>query len=113
MKYVVLIVVNEAGQQITGADHEAWMSEIRAWYEKGDAAGKFADTGHELAAPDTAKTIRASGVFDGPFMEAKEILGGYFVVEADTIDEAIDFAQGWPGIDRGRITLEVRPIASH
>jgi hypothetical protein len=113
MKYVVLIVENEAGQRITGADREAWMSEIAAWYEKGDAAGKFVDSGHELARPDTAKTIRSTGVFDGPFMEAKEILGGYFVLEADTIDEAVEFARGWPGVDSGRITLEVRPVAVH
>jgi hypothetical protein len=113
MKYVVLIVVNEAGQRITGADRESWMSEIGAWYEKGVASGTIVDSGHELGPPDTAKTIRASGVFDGPFMEAKEILGGYLVVEADTIDEAVDFSRGWPGVDRGYITLEVRPIASH
>ncbi|HEV8558538.1 MAG TPA: YciI family protein [Actinophytocola sp.] len=113
MKYVVLIVQTEAGQRLTGTDREALYSEIVAWYEKASATDTMIDSGYELAGPDTAKTIQSNGVFDGPFMEAKEILGGYYVLETDTIEEAVEFSQSWPGIDRGYITLEVRPVASH
>ena len=73
-------------------------------------AGKLADAGNQLAPPATAKTVRASGVTDGPFMETKEVLGGYSLLETDTIDEAVEIAKTWPGVDRGWMTIEVRPI---
>ena len=38
------------------------------------------------------------------------MLGGYSVIEADSIDEAVDVAKTWPGVDRGWITVEVRPV---
>ena len=109
MKYVLLIMDTEAGLQVSGSEREGWMAEVGAWYEKMGASGKLADGGHQLARPDQARTIRATGVFDGPFMEVKEVLGGYSVLEADTIDEAVELARSWPGIDRGYITVEVRP----
>ena len=37
---------------------------------------------------------------DGPFIETKEVLGGYSVIEADTIDEAVEIAKTWPGVDK-------------
>ena len=113
MKYVVLIAQTDAGQRLAGTDRESLYSEIVAWYEKAAATDTMIDSGHELAGPDQAKTLRSNGVFDGPFMEAKEILGGYYVLETDTIEEAVEFSQSWPGVDRGYITLEVRPVASH
>ena len=50
------------------------MAEIGAWYEKYGAAGVLADPGHQLDFPHTAKTVRAGGVTDGPYIEAKEVL---------------------------------------
>jgi hypothetical protein len=88
MKYLMLGMITEAGQQLRGADLEAWMTEIGAWYEKHGSSGKLADAGHQLDWPEKAKTVRASGVTDGPFMEAKEVLGGYSLLETATIDEA-------------------------
>jgi hypothetical protein len=49
-------------------------------------------------------------VTDGPFMEAKEVLGGYSLLETGTIDEAVEIARTWPGIDSGWIVMEVRPV---
>jgi hypothetical protein len=43
-------------------------------------------------------------------MEAKEVLGGYSLVETGTLDEAVELAKTWPGVDRGWITMEVRPV---
>jgi hypothetical protein len=86
------------------------MAEIGAWYEKQGGAGALADPGHQLDGPNTARTIRASGVTDGPFMEAKEVLGGYSLLETAGIDEAVEIAKTWPGVDRGWITMEVWPV---
>jgi len=43
-------------------------------------------------------------------MEAKEVLGGYSALQTSTIDEAVEIARTWPGVDRGWITIEVRPV---
>jgi hypothetical protein len=43
-------------------------------------------------------------------MEAKEVLGGYSLLETASIDEAVDIAKTWPGVDNGWITLEIRPV---
>ena len=108
MKYLILGYVSETGRQLPGPDLEAWMQEIGAWYEKWGSAGKLRDVGSQLTGG--AKTIRLDSVIDGPFMESKEVLGGYSVLEADSMDEAVEMAKSWPGIDRGMITMEVWPI---
>src|SRR6516162_1213109 len=111
VKYVILLLDTEAARSMTEAEGQAWYAEIGAWYEKGGGgSGKLAEAGNQLAPPATAKTVRASGVTDGPFMETKEALGGYSVLETDTIEEAVEIAKTWPGVDRGWMTVEVRPI---
>ena len=104
MKYVILLLDTEAARSMSEAEGQAW-------YEKGGGgSGKLVEGGHQLTPPATAKTVRASGVTDGPFMETKEALGGYSVLETDTIEEAVEIARTWPGVDRGWMTVEVRPI---
>ncbi len=62
----------------------------------------------------TAKTVRVRAgktrIVDGPFAETKEVLAGYNLVEADSLDEAVQMAQEFPWIRYG--SIEVRPIAS-
>jgi hypothetical protein len=110
MKYVMLILDTEAAGKLTDEQRQAWGSEIMAWYEKIGSSGKMPDGGAQLQPPNTARTVRASGVTDGPFMETKEVLGGYSVLETDTFDEAVEIARTWPGVDRGLVTLELRPV---
>jgi hypothetical protein len=110
MKYLLLGLITEAGQRLGGPDLETWMAEIGAWYDKHGGSGQLADPGYQLAMPATAKTVRASGVTDGPFMESKEILGGYSLLETETIEDAVELARTWPGVDKGWITMEVRPV---
>ena len=109
MKYVMLILNTEKAGTLSQEEYQAWSSEVMAWYEKTGASGKMPDGGAQLQDVDTAKTIRAGGVTDGPFMETKEVLGGYSVLETDTYDEAVEIARSWPGVDRGLITIELRP----
>ena len=69
--------------------------------------------GDALQGPDTAHTLRVRDgeriVADGPFQETKEIVGGYYVVDCDTLDQAIDAAARIPSARFGAI--EVRPVA--
>jgi hypothetical protein len=66
--------------------------------------------GLELADPSTATTVRVRGgkmlTTDGPFIETKEALGGYFILEADDLDAAIELAGRIPTAQ----AVEVRPI---
>jgi hypothetical protein len=68
--------------------------------------------GEELQRQSTAVSVkRVNGsmkVFDGPFIEAKESVGGFALIEVEDLDKAIAIAKSWPGGD-----VEVRPIVDH
>jgi hypothetical protein len=49
-------------------------------------------------------------VTDGPYIEAKEVLAGYSLLEAASLDEAVQIARTWPGVDAGWVVMEVRPV---
>jgi len=110
MKYVMLIFNTPATGELGPEEYQAWSQEIFAWYEKVSASGKMPDGGAQLQGAETARTVRAGGVTDGPFMETKEVLGGYSVLETETYDEAVDISKTWPGVERGLITIELRPV---
>ena len=109
MKYVLLILDTPAEPAPGTPEYNAWYAEVGAWYEKWGATGKL-EAGHQLQGAGTAKTVRGSSVTDGPYIETKEALGGYSVIDADSADEAVDIAKTWPGVDRGWMTIEVRPV---
>ncbi|MBO0833221.1 MAG: hypothetical protein J2P29_14755 [Actinobacteria bacterium] len=110
MKYVMLIFDTEASSRLTPEERQAWNSEVYAWYEKQSATGAMPDSGAQLQGPETAKTVRRGSVTDGPFMETKEVLGGYSVLDTESFDEAVEISKTWPGVDRGLITIELRPV---
>jgi hypothetical protein len=111
MKYVMLILNNvDSVAAMTADEQQAWSTEIMGWYEKYASTGVLTDTGHQLQPPETAKTVRAGGVTDGPFMETKEVLGGFSVLDTASYDEAVELTKTWPGVDRGLITIELRPV---
>jgi hypothetical protein len=109
VKYVMLIMDTPNEPAPNTPEWGAWYAEVGAWYEKWGATGKL-EAGRQLQPVETAKTVRSTGVTDGPYIETKEALGGYSAIEADSIDEAVDIAKTWPGVDRGWITVEVRPV---
>ncbi len=111
MQFVMLIADNK--EERSDADQAAVYEKIGAWFMDLGAQGKIVG-GNELQPSETAKTIRMSGdrvtVTDGPFIESKEVLGGYALLECDSMDEAVSLAKTWPG--PGAI-LEVRPVVFH
>ncbi len=68
--------------------------------------------GEELGPQRTATSVRrvngSMKVTDGPFIESKETVGGFALIEVDDLDKAIAIAKSWPGGD-----VEVRPIVEH
>ncbi len=83
------------------------MSAFGSWKDKYGA--NIVDMGGKLK--PTGKVARTSGVTDGPFAEAKEVVGGYMVVAADSYEHAIEIATSCPGILSPGSSLEVREIA--
>ncbi len=59
---------------------------------------------------ETATSVRGTLVTDGPFADTKEVLGGFCLVEADNLDEALELAARVPAVRLGG-TVEVRPVA--
>jgi hypothetical protein len=113
MHYLMLIYHSEAGFEMTSeSDRAAIYQEYGQLREELSAKGKFVG-GHQLLPTTMATTIRVREgkrvVTDGPFAETKEQLGGYFLVNADDLDEAIAIAARIPSARNG--TIEVRPIA--
>ena len=85
---------------------------VGKWFEEHTKSGKIVG-GEELQGPSTATTIRRKNgkvtVTDGPFIESKEVIGGFAIVEVKDLDEALDMAKSWPG---GSL-VEVRPLVDH
>ncbi|SEP53141.1 YciI family protein [Amycolatopsis saalfeldensis] len=79
------------------------------------AAGTAIAGGHELLLAATATSLRGTGggrptVTDGPFLESKEVLGGYYVVEAPDLDAATALAAQLPELAAAHGGVEIRPI---
>ena len=109
-QYLVLIYDDESAyQNADQATMQTIMDGHNRFGEKNDAAVLG---GNALQTVSTATTVRPDGnggfsVTDGPFVETKEALGGYYLVEAADLDEAIELAKQVPVLGGG---LEVRPI---
>ncbi len=80
------------------------------WYDGLASQGKV-EHGRPLALEGRVVSgARGKTVIDGPFAEAKEVVGGYFFLSVADIDEATEIAKGCPGLPLG-LTVEVRPVA--
>jgi hypothetical protein len=90
---------------------DALRRETLAYVDSLRASGHLVAT-HALQSTRTAATVRVRTgkrlVTDGPFAEAKEVIGGFFLIEARDRDEALELASRWPSARLGAI--EVRPI---
>ena len=112
MKYLLAIYADEADwAEIGDEGRQEMYREYAAVSEELAQRGMMID-GAELAPTAAATTVRVRDgralVTDGPFAETKEQLGGYFVIECDTIDEAIEAAGKLPTARQG--SIEVRPL---
>lgn len=112
MKYMMLIAGDEARWAARGEEERrALYGRIGAWWNAEEAAGRIVD-GHELEPSTTATTVRiddagCATVTDGPFVEGKEMVGGYAILEVEDLDAALTLASQWPVPGDA---LEVRPI---
>jgi hypothetical protein len=112
MRYLLLIYENEADwAAIPEAEKGKIFEEYMAYSRRIRKNGNYV-AGQALQPTSTATTVRVKNgktlATDGPFAETREQLGGFYLVEAKDLDEAIALAAGIPGARMG--SIEVRPI---
>ena len=114
MEYLLLIATDETSNPDRGTpEFDEWMAAWMAFNQQVMSAGQFI-AGAGLQPTQTATTLRKAGgvkteIVDGPFAETKEQLGGFYVVTAADLDEALAIAESLPIPDG---SIEVRPLAS-
>ena len=112
MKYALLIYADLAiapaeGSVEFAAEMEGWFAYSTKLAEAGSMLG-----GEGLLDGHTATSVRVRDgktvTYDGPFAETKEVLGGFYIIDVDNLDAAIEWASKIPNVGYG--TVEVRPV---
>lgn len=105
-----LIIVHQPGGGTPPAEElQKIMARFKVWMDRmrddGALLGSngLAPTGKVLRGP------RGASVTDGPYAEGKEIVGGYVLLQADSLDQAVEYARECPGLDHP-MAVEVRPV---
>jgi hypothetical protein len=113
MNEYVLIFRHEDGQKVASPEQmQIWMKQTMDWIGGIAAQNKFS-SGTGLLFAD-AKVVRPHNVVtDAPFGEIKETIGGFIIVKADSVDEAVEFAKGCPVLQGEGNSVEVRKIAKN
>lgn len=112
MKYLALIYADEGPwEAFSEAERAAAYEQYARFSEEAGRAGVLVD-GAELASARNATTVRIrdgeTAVTDGPYADTKEVLGGFFVLECGSMEEAVEWAAKIPGAEHG--SVEVRPV---
>jgi len=114
VKYVILMQVDpavleqltEEQQQLIGDGHAAFMAATKE-------NGEFIAT-QALADPSRSKVVRSNGgrpeVTDGPFVEAKEFMGGFYLLDVEDEARAVELAKQIPDASIPGLALEIRPV---
>jgi hypothetical protein len=116
MKYILMFAGTTEDQEkwesLPKAELAAQYARVGKWFEDNHKAGILVG-GEELQGPSTATTVRFKNgkvtVTDGPFIESKEVFGGFALVDVQDLDAALAVAKTWPG---GSM-VEVRPLVDH
>jgi hypothetical protein len=102
---------SDAADKMTPEQLQQSMKKWEAWINEGFQKGWMVDPGDGLT--QEGRVVNGKKVvMDGPFVEAKEIVGGFSIVQADTINAAAEIAKGCPGLQSGG-TVEVRVLAGY
>ena len=112
MQYLLLLYANEAGwEKLTPAEQKQGVAAYQAFTEALTKAGALKSSSR-LQPVSTATTVRItdgkSQVLDGPYVDSKEQLGGFYVIDVPDLDAALAWAARCPGASHG--VVEVRPF---
>lgn len=115
MKYVIMFTSNPAlDAELPPETVQEDYARIYRWFEEN--ADKMAEGGAELQPVETATTVKygESGVVvvDGPFSEAKEVIGGFSIIDVPDMDAAIALVRTWPSLRLPGSAVEIRPMVT-
>lgn len=121
MKYTLIYAhTPERSQTVPQESQDAVNGQILAWFQEHGSAGRIVNPGAHLQPVNTATTVKAPTdggdkplVVDGPFSEAKEVIGGFSVIDVPDLDAAIELARSWPMLQFPGESVEIRPIVEH
>ena len=113
MKYVLMFTSRpDLDATVDPEQGQLVYKRVYEWF--GQHADVIADSGAELLGVETATTVRfgADGpvVVDGPFSEAKEVIGGFSILDVADMDAAIAIARTWPPLEFPGVAIEIRPM---
>lgn len=111
MEEYMLIFRHQDGHKVASPEQiQIWMKQTLDWIGGIAAQNKFS-VGNGLQFED-AKVVQSNKtVVNGPFGEIKETIGGYIIIKADSVEEAVEFAKGSPVLQGEGNTVEVRKLA--
>jgi hypothetical protein len=111
MNEFILIFRHPDGMKVASPEQiQVWMKQTMDWIATISAKNKFVSgTGLPF---DDAKVVHHNNIVtNGPFGDIKETIGGFIIVKADSVEEAVEFAKGSPVLQGEGNTVEVRMIA--
>ena len=98
----------QTGEMPSPAQMEAMYAQFHAWREKFQQ--NIVDLGGKLS--DAGVVLTSAGAMDGPFVEAKEVIGGYMILAAKDMAEAMEIARQCPGVIMPGASLEIREFTT-
>jgi hypothetical protein len=111
MDEYILIFRHEDGEKVAAPEQlQTWMKQTMDWIGSIAAQNKF-KSGTGLPFQDSKVVWHNNVVTNGPFGDIKETIGGFIVVKADSVEEAVEFAKGSPILQGEGNSIEVRKIA--
>lgn len=114
MKYMLTLVSDPADEPTP--DSPEFGPYMQQWADYSSALAEIDAmvSGEALEGPETATTVQVRDgeriISDGPFIESKEVIGGFYVIDVANLDEAIEWAARIPNVHFG--SVEVRPVVS-
>lgn len=114
MEEFMLIFRHEDGSKIASPEQmQQWMQQTMDWLGSIAAQDKLVSKGNGLSFDDARIVGHNNVVTNGPFGDIKETIGGYIIVRAESVDEAVEFAKGSPVLQGEGNTVEVRKFANY
>jgi len=113
MNEYAIIMRHQDGSKIASPEQmQIWMKQTMDWIAGITAKNKYV-SGTGLLFDDAKVVAHDKVVTNGPFGDIKETIGGFMIVKADSVEEAVEFAKGSPVLQGEGNTVEVRKIAKH
>jgi hypothetical protein len=109
-EYMLLFRGTDWHKGLSPEEIQGVVNQMKAWFDRLTAEGKVKAGKPLFQEGKIVSQKKGRSVSDGPFAESKEAIGGFFLLEVGSLDEATEIAKDFPGLNYGA-TVEVRPVA--